>query len=462
MNNESGSALHLDRCAQVRIAKSLKTLLKLGEQISSFNTKAQTFLGRTEVKDARDRCAKKPKKHGRNQSESRDDGGEWLRRAYEYDHYYGWNLLVREAQYTMRRIRKCIATLKTLGCELEEAGIDIGSREFQEGFDAFRASEAEQAVLFSKLIELGFNGDFLRTAMKKAREDDKLPDIETLVRDLTAMRDDFSAAVNKRMMIARGAEQQHAAITSDVETGSSASSGVGTSVSGLAVLPFVAGAAVGVAGFSILGWFFYGVGRALVELFNDTDDDNAVDFITRRGCKDLNALSLDVVLTLLLRPMLSGPTTDRDERAILRLLECAPCDRVWQIVNAVGMYNLLNDFDGVEWDLLVNRLQACGMLSFTTWDDDATRLFITFADCATINSLTNLEIRDLLLNMFEGDTGEDDEDMILRLMRCLPCTRMRQLVGMRDLSFDDFDDEVGGEQWDRLERILNNCGLRED
>ena len=100
------------------------------------------------------------------------------------------------------------------------------------------------------------------------------------------------------------------------------------------------------------------------------------------------------------------------------------------------------------------RLQQCGLVDFADWDDDATRLFINRSDCATLNALTLTDIRRLILNMFSGSTGDDDEDAIVRLIGCLPCGRRHTLMTLGGMSEDDFDDSVDGSQWTSLRRLL--------
>lgn len=189
------------------------------------------------------------------------------------------------------------------------------------------------------------------------------------------------------------------------------------------------------------------------------DDDRARDEVNSRTCSELRELSNRDLVRLINR-MLDGATLDDDENSILRILECLPCERVTEIVQEVGRGRLLADLDGEEWDRLMIRLQECGLVGFGRWDDDATRRFIDEVDCATINSLTLNEIRQLIINLFEGWTGDDDERAILNVIDCLDCETRRRLVDMRGMSVEDFDDEVNGANWDRLERKFRECDIR--
>jgi hypothetical protein len=193
----------------------------------------------------------------------------------------------------------------------------------------------------------------------------------------------------------------------------------------------------------------------LEDLFNSTDDDQARDVINGSTCSQLSALSIELRRQML-QAMIDGPTGDDDENAIARLLECSPCDDVRTLVSQIGgVDTLLDEFQGSEWDRLMLRLQQCNLVDFSDWDDDATRLFINSSDCATLNALRLTDIRHLILNMFSGSTGDDDENAIIRLIGCLPCERRRELMLMSDMSYDDFDDEVDGSEWRSLSGLLN-------
>ncbi len=61
--------------------------------------------------------------------------------------------------------------------------------------------------------------------------------------------------------------------------------------------------------------------------------------------------------------------------------------------------------------------------------------------------------------MFSGSCGDDDEDAILKLLRCQSRTRLKELVTMPRMSVDDFDDNVDGDQWDDLEALFNANGI---
>jgi hypothetical protein len=78
---------------------------------------------------------------------------------------------------------------------------------------------------------------------------------------------------------------------------------------------------------------------------------------------------------------------------------------------------------------------------------------------ASVNRLALSSVRQLVLNLFSGSCGDDDEDAILKLLRCQSRQRLQQLVAMPRMSVDDFDDNVDGGQWDQLEALFNANGI---
>ncbi len=189
-------------------------------------------------------------------------------------------------------------------------------------------------------------------------------------------------------------------------------------------------------------------------IFGDDTDDTARAWVREVSCNDINAVD-NAGLTKTLMALVDGNCSTDDEKAILKILRCLPCDRIREILDAnIGAHGLMNAFDGLEWDKLMLRLYACGLTDFAAFDDDATRLFINKANCATLNGLTLDQIRQLILNLFDGFTGDDDELAIIKLISCLPCGMIADLLTLPDVTFDDFDSEVHGDEWDQLEPML--------
>ena len=104
-------------------------------------------------------------------------------------------------------------------------------------------------------------------------------------------------------------------------------------------------------------------------------------------------------------------------------------------------------------------LRHHGLVGFQSWDDDASRLFINSNAPSTLSSLSLHDIATLIQNMFKGSCGDDDEQAIIRLLSCIDCGRVRQLVARPGFSVDDFDDNVDGAEWTRLKQLFRNCGI---
>jgi hypothetical protein len=203
---------------------------------------------------------------------------------------------------------------------------------------------------------------------------------------------------------------------------------------------------------------FGGLVNALNDAAKDDPSDIAQAAAFSMNCSQVNASS-DQVLIDLINPMLDGATGDMDEAAILHLLSCLPTSRVRSVVLSVGLNRLLFDFDGAEWDRLMQLLRHHGLVGFQSFDDDASRLFINSNAPSTLNSLSLHDIATLIQNMFKGSCGDDDEQAIIRLLSCIDCGRVRQLVARPGFSVDDFDDNVDGAEWARLKQLFRNCGI---
>ncbi|MCK6624141.1 MAG: hypothetical protein L6R45_03075 [Anaerolineae bacterium] len=201
----------------------------------------------------------------------------------------------------------------------------------------------------------------------------------------------------------------------------------------------------------LIGW----IGDNIEDWFNDTDDDTARAEIKKSSCNEIIGKP-DPHWIDKFNAMIAGPTGDDDEIAILKVLNCLPCSRVKGVVNSIGVSDLMDEFHDVEWDLLVVRLQECGLVDLAKFDDDATRWFISQTPKAKLAQLSIKDIVALCWNLINGDCGDDDEAAIIRLIDCQhPCKIQKILKDY--ISFDDFDSGVDGEEWDELSLILWNA-----
>ena len=164
-------------------------------------------------------------------------------------------------------------------------------------------------------------------------------------------------------------------------------------------------------------------------------------------------------LVAMIFAMMDGPTGDDDERAILKILEAFPCEGRGGSATASASTTCMYNLDGAEWDRLVSLLAECNIIAIDQLDDDGSRQFINTHSCATLGQLALGSVRQLVLNLFSGSCGDDDEQAILKLLRCQSTQRLQQLVAMPGMSVDDFDDSVDGGEWDQLEALFNANGI---
>jgi hypothetical protein len=203
------------------------------------------------------------------------------------------------------------------------------------------------------------------------------------------------------------------------------------------------------------------VGEKIAAIFNATEDDRARERIFAASEEEIRGMS-DNELVSMLNAMLDGPTGDDDERAILKVLEAFDCEGRIRIVNRVGVGELLDNVDGSEWDRLVNLLADCGIIGIDQLDDDGSRLFVNTRSCSQLGQLSMSSVRQLVLNMFSGSCGDDDENAILKLLRCQSKERLHQLVSMPGTDVGRFDYNFDGSEWDDLESLFAANGITLD
>jgi hypothetical protein len=216
-------------------------------------------------------------------------------------------------------------------------------------------------------------------------------------------------------------------------------------------------------GGAISGWIALGyvVGGWLADLFNGVGDDNARAQIENASPDQIRQIA-DTELVNLVNAMLDGFTGDDDERCILRIFDALDCQRLSDVVARVGIGALLSAIDGDEWDRLVNRLADCGIIGVDKMDDDASRAFVRNRSDAQLAQLPLSTVRQLILNMFSGSCGDDDEDSILRLLNCQTGARIHQLIAMPGTEVGAFDYNFDGDQWDDLEMLFASHGINLD
>lgn len=199
--------------------------------------------------------------------------------------------------------------------------------------------------------------------------------------------------------------------------------------------------------------------EAVGDFIDWLDEDNEVrDHVNGQTCEELKDTQRSSIVNYI-NIMLEGATLNDDEQTILRILDCLPCEEVQEVVEQVGLSELLNNFHGDEWDSLMLRLQRCNIVSFADWDDDVTRKFVTKIDCNTINDFSLSQIRQLIQNMLSGATLNADEDAILDIIGCLSCAKLKQLMNLPDMDYNNLEKNFHGDQWDNLLDRFNECDI---
>jgi len=94
---------------------------------------------------------------------------------------------------------------------------------------------------------------------------------------------------------------------------------------------------------------------------------------------------------------------------------------------------------------------------FNQTDDDDARDLINSSSCDTLRGLSNDRIIGMINSMLDGPTGDDDENAMLRLFNCLPCDRLRTIVGI--VGRANIEDDFHGSEYDRLRVRFGNCGI---
>ncbi|XXY17580.1 hypothetical protein WME88_56065 [Sorangium sp. So ce216] len=190
----------------------------------------------------------------------------------------------------------------------------------------------------------------------------------------------------------------------------------------------------------------------IAEGVNELDDDASRAEISDMNCASIVAKP-DSFWIQSFQHMIDGPTGDEDESAMLKVLKCLPPERCVKVIHAFGLEDFMDEFQGSEFDQLVLRLKECGLLNFSDWDDDATRLFIQNTSKAKLGALSINDIVTLCKNMFSGSCGDEDEAAIIRLISAQDLCKVKKILQSK-ISVDDFDDNVDGEEWDQLSTIL--------
>lgn len=209
----------------------------------------------------------------------------------------------------------------------------------------------------------------------------------------------------------------------------------------------------------VIGRIITWVGDDASDWFNEIDGDEARVEINNSSAEELVAKP-DAHWMELFDAMMDGPTFEDDEAAMLKVLNYLPCHRVQTLVSHYGTHNLMDEFYGSAWNSLLVRLQGCGLVGFSDWNDEVTRWFISHTPTSKLATLPINDIVILRKNLLDGACGDDDEDALIRLIGCQhPCKVVKILLA--HIGLDDFDSGVEGDGWEELcSNLIKRTQLR--
>ncbi len=169
--------------------------------------------------------------------------------------------------------------------------------------------------------------------------------------------------------------------------------------------------------------------QGFVNCLSEVSGKHSRKFIDSLSCQEIEALS-NTHIAHLIENLLSGITSNKDERAVIKVFECIDCERGAQIVESVGLENIQKKFQGKERVRLEIMFGECGVLSMADWDDTVTMEYLDQISCTQLKSLSNSQIRDLINNLLSGSTFNKEEKAIINIFKCLDCDRVRSVAIM--------------------------------
>lgn len=94
---------------------------------------------------------------------------------------------------------------------------------------------------------------------------------------------------------------------------------------------------------------------------------------------------------------------------------------------------------------------------FNSTEDDLVRDDIASSSASNLASRSDAELIEMVRRLFDGPTGDDDENALLRLLSALPCPRVATLASA--FGVQAFLDEFQGEEYGKLQIQLFACGV---
>ena len=365
-----------------------------------------------------------------------------------------WGDLVSEAHRMSNLNKKALFHAKSILQELQKDGFDTKFPEVKQAFQESWNDEFRRSQKVNLLVEYGVRSDFIEeivTGLDKGKGDwsiliQDVTNPEELLKQYAEKAEAFDEFIREKMIPSTDRDAYE-------ETSSEAAALSSGFVAYNAICSFIVGetlTAIRVVD-AIIG---------IIEFFEDLfEDDKVRDVVRDTPCHVFPAIQYEVLQKMILL-MYKGDCRPDDQRCILKILNCVPCETVRRLMADISLaatyagFSFVDSFSGQEFRRLMRRLYECESFDPMNWDDDASRFFINrLADCATLSSLSIDEIFMLLLKLlYHDDCTDPDQNAIIKLLRCQPYNKFVQLLERIPPSY--FKDELDSDHWDQFMLLL--------
>lgn len=178
----------------------------------------------------------------------------------------------------------------------------------------------------------------------------------------------------------------------------------------------------------------------------------------------------------LLSKLFDNKTGNKDEQAIVRLMSELSCPSVTALATEykITRQKFEREVDGSEWtqlQLILNRTPITAEIpNVVLHDNSADKLNVSAntvnkdtdarefvrIHIANLHKLRMGGAYSLLKVLFEGKTGNEDEQAIVDIIRALPATQVNLLKTRKSYTCDFYRSDVDGSEWDDLRPILKD------
>lgn len=209
-------------------------------------------------------------------------------------------------------------------------------------------------------------------------------------------------------------------------------------------------------------------------------------FVQESGCAGLREAAAapggvnDMVK--LIKRLMKNWTSEEDQAAIVKIVECSTCELLAAIYAQVGISEFLSNLGGAHEKSVKQRFAACNLISFDSHAEivayvtnacpvrtDSSCDVISVQKTGSCLDLVELyktfktNYLTLVRNLLRGITGEAEEDALVKLIKALPRSERIELQRSGQLSYSELQSNIGGRQWGELSSCLvipRNCYSR--